>query len=150
MTWIYDWFSFPKEFSVICPNCKSECRGKDKPHTGKLYGDKGPKVITSVTYGSANALFVCSLSCLECGFQNDKLIYWPEDAYWKFNVKGEVLWAWSEEHAKEIFNFLKSKERKPFKFKFTAALLHIPTHFKLSKNRDGALKAIEKKLNENI
>jgi len=155
MTHIYYYFNFPSEFSVECPHCKSECKGNDVSSIRKRWGDKGPKYLSPISLGEDKGAFVCRISCLKCGFQNDRLISWPENAYWKFNVKGKVLWAWSKDHAETIAAFLNSTQRKPFNhagsgFNHITSLYHIPTHFKLAKNRAIAVKQIERKLNESI
>ena len=150
MTYIYQYFQFPAEFSVECPRCKSESRGNDVSTIKKRWGSKGSEYISRTSLGAEKGTFVCNISCLNCGFKNKRLISWPENAYWKFNIKGQVLWAWSRDHAREIALFLKSKERKPFKFRFIASLHHIPKHFKLAKNRDIVIRQIERKLNEGI
>ena len=88
--------------------------------------------------------FKCKVSCLKCGYQsNSTYIKWPEDAYWAFDVKGKVLWAWSIEHALAMRDYLASTDRREEEFGvYRAALMHLPKHFKLSKNRAVAVKSI--------
>ena len=109
MTHIYQRFSFPKIFSVICPKCNKEsscletqitqinANGiKTTYNSGKLNENKGG--------------FQVKLNCIHCGYNKEKNVQCPKEAYWKFNIKGEVLWAWSLEHTKAILKYILSKE----------------------------------------
>jgi len=146
MTYVYDWFGFPNEFSVICPKCRKESVGKDIP---KELNCSAGKSSFSFTENVENGTFECNISCINCGYKGIKNLSWPEDAFWKFDVKGKILWAWSKEHSQEILEYLNSSKRDEFQYKNTAALLHIPKHFKLAKNRSLAVKKIRNELQKN-
>jgi hypothetical protein len=65
-------------------------------------------------------------------------------------VKGKILWAWSLEHTKVLLDYIQSSERDEKTYLgYLAALLHLPTHFKLAKNREAAVKALNKLIMEN-
>ena len=89
--------------------------------------------------------FKCKLSCISCGFNSIQLINWPEDAYWKCDVKGKILWAWSLEHREVLLDYIQSSERNKKAYHgYLAALLHLPTHFKLAKNQEAVIKSLNK------
>ena len=78
------------------------------------------------------------------------MIHWHHDAYWKCEVKGEVLWAWSLEHATVLLDYIQSKERDEKAYtEYLAALWHLPTHFKLAKNREAAVKSLSRLIYSN-
>ncbi len=145
MTTVYQWFSFPEEFQVICPSCGDACRGMDVEQKHKSTNGSVSKVRHSRTEEGSNGSFLCDLSCIQCGYNKQQVISWPEQAYWKFNVKGELLWAWSLEHAQVLLNYFSSGERQEFGTGYASSLLHIPKHFKLAKNRNDVVKAISNK-----
>ena len=142
MTVIYDWFSFPRQFSVKCPRCDKECRGSEVPNikNGTRYKPEG-----------IPEKFECRISCTNCGYQNETAISWPSEAYWTFEIKGKILWAWSVEHAKVILEYIRSGNRQEFQFQsgYAASLYHLPEYFKLAKNREATIKAIENGINKN-
>lgn len=140
MTSVFDWFSFPNSFSVVCPECGNEALGKDiRKDIPVINGTAFMKF----TPGKTRGHFKCDISCLSCGFTGVKMIQWPEDAFWKFNIRGRLLWAWSKEHSAEMLDYLRSSDREVFRYKYFVALLHIPEHFKLAKNRPIVIKKVE-------
>ena len=145
MTHIYEWFHFPKVFSVICPNCDKESNCSEVCMTTNYNGIK--MKINSGKFSEKNGEFVAKLNCTHCGFNKEHQIIWPKDAYWKFNIKGEVLWAWSIDHSKGILEYIISKDREQSS-KYGSSFYHIPKHFKLAKNRDAVVKKIRKAIIE--
>lgn len=140
MTTCYQWFSFPEEFSVVCPRCSRECSSSQLHNT---------KQTLRYELEALPKLFECHLSCLSCGFNAKKLINWPDDAYWKCDVKGETLWAWSLDHTKVLLDYIKSWQRNDKAYPgYFVALLHLPTHFKLAKNREAAIKSLSQLINK--
>ena len=139
MTYIYDWFSFPQYFSVSCPKCGAEARANELPNL-KNVNNQVVRYKPEVVSGA----FKCEVSCLKCGYQSDSTnIHWADDAYWRFDVRGKVLWAWSKEHALTIRDYLASTDRREDEFGiYRISLLHLPKHFKLSKHRTAAVKSI--------
>jgi hypothetical protein len=84
------------------------------------------------------------LMCPACGITRRHLLDWPADAYFTCTVKGELLWAWNREHLLQIRDFIQ-KEHRPGRGT-RGWIGSIPTHFLLAKNRDAAIKAIDKAL----
>ncbi len=141
MTTCYQWFRFPQEFSVACPKCGRESRCNNAPIT------KPKQVGGTIRYIAIAepGVFEGDVSCLDCGFIRRVTIYWPCDAYWKCDVKGKTLWAWSLDHTKVLLDYVKSPQRDEKAYPgYLAALWHLPTHFKLAKNREAAVKSLSK------
>ncbi len=140
MTTCYQWFSFPSEFSVHCPKCKSEARCCKTAWFRKTE-DWG----TTDFIISGQDAFEGHVSCLKCSFTGRIAIHWPQDAYWKCEVKGKILWAWSLEHAKVLLSYIQSSDRDEKSYPgYLASLLHLPTHFKLASNREAATRSLNK------
>ena len=139
MTYIYEWFSFPKNFSVICPNCRGECNASEIKVSEVYNGIK-----MEYNSGKISKDFKAELNCKNCGYRKEKVLNWKKDVYWKFEIKGKVLWAWNLEHSLAILEYIDSKERKQIGGKYSSSLLHIPEFFKLAKNREIVVKKIRK------
>jgi len=142
MTYLYEYFGFPPTYSVKCPDCESECQGKDVHILQKRHS--GTYTVNSHYLIKEKDKFLSDLSCLSCGLNKRVMLSWPEDAYWHCTIKGQVLWAWSRQDVSTILNYLESGERTTLSFK----LLHLPKHFKLAKNRNASVKALKQLLNE--
>lgn len=132
MTYIYEWFSLPDELTVTCPKCGGRAvhrRIRAIKHMAPLIG---------------------KLDCRACFFHDDDVtIEWPASAYFRCEVKGEMLWAWSEEHAYALKDFISSTDRDPKNHPgFGSSLYHVPKHFLLAKQRAAAIKAIDRMLEE--
>lgn len=142
MTYIYEWFSFSEIFSVICPKCNGESDCSDLVIEKKSGGYR-----TYINSGKISKNFQAKVHCKKCGYVKEKLINWERDAYWKFEIKGNVLWAWNIEHAQAILEFIALKDRKQLTSKYALSFLHIPEFFKLAKNREHVIKKIKRALN---
>jgi hypothetical protein len=141
MTHIYQWFSFPQVFSVECAKCKGHAICSNAPIT------KATQVGASISYEAIGepGIFEADISCLNCGFSGRKTIHWPRDAFWKCQVKGKILWAFSLEHANVLLEFIQSSNRNYHDHTgYLASLLHLPKHFKLAKNRKSAVISIKR------
>lgn len=141
MTHCYQWFSFPAEFSVECPKCKENARCTNAPIV-KTRQVGGGTVCEAI---GEPGVFEGEISCLNCGFSGNATIHWPENAFWKCEVKGKTLWAWSLEHAQVLLEFIQSTTRDVHAHPaYASSLLHLPSHFKLAKNRASALAALRR------
>ena len=147
MTYLYQWFSFPKEYSVKCPNCGKESTAKDISYLTQNW--RGKRSVPSYQLSKEEGKFDVKISCLNCGFHKSQSINWPNDAYWKCTIKGQVLWCWSRDHVNDVLEYLTSNQRNAFKYKNTISLLHIPKHFKQAKNRSAAIKSLNVLLRKN-
>ncbi|WP_420572254.1 hypothetical protein [Kordia sp.] len=141
MTHIYQWFSFPKTYAVTCPKCSSKSQGTDLLKEKNLHGIKHYYKPESI-----DGVFTCNITCTSCGYHKETDIQWPRDAYWQFNIHGNILWAWSEAHAAAILAYINAKNRDEFQSEFAASLFRIPAYFKQAKHRELIVKKIRKQL----
>ncbi len=140
MTTCYQWFSFPEKVSVICPQCRGEADCKKAPWLRQ-------ETRWGSTYYVVSELntFDGYVSCLHCGLSKQIQVFWPQDAYWKCDVRGQTLWAWSLEHTKVLLDYIRSSARDEKAYPgYLASLLHLPTHFKLAKHREVSIKSLSK------
>ena len=130
MTTIYQWFSLPARVSVRCPACngkatldRQEPRDNYSPIEGRL-------------------------TCTHCHTTREGVvIQWPDDAFFQCEVRGQLLWAWSAGHARALRDYVQSSKRDPKAYPgFLAALLHLPRHFVVAKNRAATVRALDKLL----
>jgi len=89
---------------------------------------------------------VCT--CGSCGYRAKHEFQWPEDAYYKTEVRGQMLWAWGRDEAEALRAYIASPDRK-----FTGIarthfwfLRHVPKHFLEVKHRTEALKKLDRLL----
>lgn len=143
MTYIYEWFRFPDTFSVICPNCEKESNCSETRINENYNGIK--QQYKSGKISEKKGEFLAKINCIHCGYTNEKHVSWPKDAYWTFDIKGDMLWAWSKGHAEAILEYIISKDREQSS-EYGSSLYHIPKHFKLAKNRDTVVRKIKKRL----
>jgi hypothetical protein len=137
MTYIYQWNGWPKVVNVICPQCGSNATFANPKQIIELKRSKTTPPIKVYTDRHEGYL-----SCLSCGLTKHHEINWPIDAYFKIEVKGNVLWAWDREHVVAIRNYIESKDRVRKPSKYLASLYHIPAVFKLAKNREACVKSL--------
>jgi hypothetical protein len=125
MTHVYQWFSVPQELSVVCPRCASRALVRRR---------------SSADYGQP---LVGNLVCMNCHHNVEAhTVIWPNDAFYRCDVRGHELWAWSEDHARTIREFIDSKTRKAR----SPALLHLPEFFLRAKHREATVKALDRLL----
>jgi hypothetical protein len=123
MTHVYQWHSFQKEVTVVCPRCagKALVRRQDSADLGQA--------------------IVGTLDCMSCHHHvGAHTVIWPNDAFYRCDIRGHELWAWSEDHARAIREFIDSKTRKTR----SPALLHLPEFFLRAKQREAIVKALDR------
>lgn len=89
---------------------------------------------------------VCT--CGSCGYRAKHILRWPENAFYKTEVRGQTLWAWDRDQAEALRAYIASTGRK-----FTGIarthfwfLRHVPKHFLEVKHRTEALKKLDRLL----
>ena len=89
-----------------------------------------------------------TLRCTTCCLKHKRRLCWPEDAYYQCEVRGDRLWAWSEEHAQMLRDFIQCKRRlKPAQeIENQPFLKVIPTKFLVAKNRKSVLQQLNRLL----
>jgi hypothetical protein len=83
------------------------------------------------------------LQCSSCHVAARHRLRWPDDAYWKWQIRGNVLWAWDRKHATAILRFVSAKIRPA---RISPRLRHIPTVFLTAANRDEVVRKIRARL----
>jgi hypothetical protein len=82
--------------------------------------------------------------CPACHSNRKHKLSWPHDAYWQWEIRGEILWAWDKNHAEEILTFVKKVSRPSQR---PSRLWHLPSHFLSAKMRDLVVQKIERSVN---
>jgi hypothetical protein len=118
---------FPSQFKWKAPSASSPYRRGD--------ADNGSGGYPLLTYGLVR--------CAHCHTNKKHKLSWPDDAYWQWDIRGELLWARDRAHAKEILAFVKKAVRPARR---SNSLRHIPSHFLSSKVRDLVVQKMEKSL----
>lgn len=72
------------------------------------------------------------------------VLEWPEDAWWQWSIRGEMLWAWDREHARQILDYVRASDRPPRST--SGALGSLPSFFLSAKIRDAVVKMMARKL----
>jgi len=87
------------------------------------------------------------VKCRRCHHVDVHDISWPDEAYYKWDIRGNTLWACNREHAQVLLAFLGSKERDPSRFPgYVKSLRKLPKEFISAKARDDIVKAITRTL----
>lgn len=68
---------------------------------------------------------------------------WPIDAYWQWEIRGELLWAWDKMHAKIVLDFVRNTARPS---RHSPRLMYIPSHFLSAKVREQVVQKMERSL----
>ena len=85
------------------------------------------------------------LACSGCATRKKHKLIWPNEAYYQIQLGNGVLWAWNRAHFIAMRDFLSSPNLHAPKG-FGYFLKHIPKQFLLKRNRDRAVKHIERLL----
>lgn len=119
---------FPSQFNWKAPSTSNQyLRG------GGENGHGGYPVLT-------NGL----VQCPNCYANEKHKLQWPHDAYWHWDIRGELLWAWDRDHAKAILAYVKRTVRPS---RHSYALRYIPSHFLSAKVRDLVVRKMKQSLN---
>ncbi len=84
------------------------------------------------------------VQCSHCHSNRKHNLNWPADAYWQWEVRGQLLWAWDLNHAQIILKFVKETTRPSRR---SPSLKYIPSHFLSAKVRDLVVQKIERSVN---
>ena len=83
------------------------------------------------------------IQCPRCHSNRKHKLAWPNDAFWQWPIRGELLWAWDKDHAQTILNFVKKTDRPP---RYHDQLKYIPSRFLSGKVRDLVVKKMEQSI----
>ena len=84
------------------------------------------------------------VACGSCTAPFIHTLAWPEDAWWQWSIRGEMLWAWDRKHAEHILAYVRATDRPPRLG--SGPIGSVPTHFLSAKVREKVVKAIERSL----
>lgn len=84
------------------------------------------------------------IQCAHCHTNKKHKLNWPVDAYWQWEVRGQVLWSWDENHARRILAYVKETARPS---RHSYSLKYIPSHFLSAKIRDLVVQKMERSIN---
>lgn len=84
------------------------------------------------------------VQCSHCHSNRKHKLDWPNDAYWQWEIRGELLWAWDKKHAQIILNFVKETARSS---RCSYSLKYIPSHFLSAKVRNLVVQKMERSVN---
>lgn len=85
-------------------------------------------------------------SCSSCIGRFKHHLHWPRDAYYRFDLREGLLWAWSESHVHSLIDFIESKDRDPAKHGNYLFLRHIPKEFLDGRRRHRVVRDLKKGL----
>ncbi|MBC7809897.1 MAG: hypothetical protein H7175_02050 [Burkholderiales bacterium] len=159
----------PAYIQIHCPRCgkrarldesfeftmpqeeKIDTQGKVHRWGGWLVVEKYPNLVPWVTPGSGVSYQHWSrgvVKCPHCHLVAEKALEWPADAFYKWPLRGDlVLWAYNEEHARAILDYVGSKSRKP-SGDYAAHLRKIPKEMLSAKARETLVKQLTASLEE--
>lgn len=79
------------------------------------------------------------VQCGGCHANRKHTLDWPADAYWCWDIRGSMLWAWDMEHARRILGYIGQERRvRPNGYD----LRRIPEEFLSAKVRELVVKRI--------
>lgn len=84
------------------------------------------------------------VSCHKCFSESKHTLDWPNDAYYAIEHKGNLLWAYDKEMMIEIKDYIQTTVRGNLFAIESIIIRHLPTVFKLVRNRDAIVKKINK------
>ena len=84
--------------------------------------------------------------CAACGERARHELNWPDDAWFRCEVRGKTLWAWDRSYAADLREFIASAARDRHTHEHPLFLMHIPGHFLLAKHREAAVKKLQRLL----
>lgn len=86
------------------------------------------------------------VACPACIARRAHTLSWPTEAFYRFELRQGVLWAWSRSTAEAALAFIESKERDATAHGHFLFLRHIPKVFLKAKDRDAIAKRMRRSL----
>jgi len=84
------------------------------------------------------------VQCSHCHSNRKHKLNWPDDAFWQWEIRGELLWAWDKRHARIILDYIKATLRPSRR---SYSLRYIPSHFLSASVRDVIVRKMESSIN---
>ncbi len=139
----------PFEFYSVTAGLSEELSQRAQQWGGWLVVERYPSVIKWVEPGKGVGYEHRRgvIKCLACHNVKAENVSWPDDAYYRWDIRGNTLWACNREHAEVLLAFLGSKERDESHFPgYEKSLRKLPTEFISAKVREDIVKAISRTL----
>ncbi|PRC90797.1 hypothetical protein [Solimicrobium silvestre] len=141
----YEFYSWPEDINVKCPNCGSpilfnavvpDQYVKDEKSGGYLLV---PQSVATKIRGRG--------ACTKCSRQFDR-ISWPEDAHFKFESGGGIVWAWNKEflqvlRARVIGDRVTERQLCMKNGLFHYFLTRLPKYIVVKRHRAGILRKLD-------
>jgi hypothetical protein len=111
--------------------------------------EKFPNVLpwTTPKYGGGYSRKQGVVRCENCHAVYVHDMDWPGDAYYQWNVRGIIFWAWSTEHARVLLQFLSGTDRDASKLGcYRRSLERLPQAVISAKNRDLVVRHLRRAL----
>lgn len=87
------------------------------------------------------------VECINGHFLLTHVLSWPDDAYYRWEIRGVTLWAWSRDHACRLLEFIKAADRNPHHYpRYHRSLRKLPRTVLLAKNRDLVIRKMSRLL----
>ena len=141
----YDYYSRPQNIVCCCPKCGEKVDFSSSRDDG--FPKIGEGVYQVVRLKVPNLLFGKGL-CRKCGL-SIKEVLWPEDSYYKIEVKGGLAWAWNFNYLIILRDRISGKrypDRHYINIDSSALyyLARIPKFVVIKTNREKLIKQIER------
>jgi len=89
------------------------------------------------------------VQCSECVGRFAHTLRWPDDAWYRFELRRGVLWAWSRDYVLALIEYLESDRRDASAHGgYGLFLHHVPSKFLGAKDRDDHVKRLRQLLAE--
>jgi hypothetical protein len=82
--------------------------------------------------------------CGQCHLVAVHRLRWPADAFFRWGVRGSLLWAWHAEHAAVLHDYLAAKVRDPFRYPqpYPKSLQRLPRDVLAARSRERVARQI--------
>lgn len=82
--------------------------------------------------------------CPRCHLAARHRLRWPDDAFFRWNVRGTPLWAWHAEHARVLHDYLAARARDPFRYPYPypKSLQRLPRDVLAARSRERVARQI--------
>ena len=107
-------------FAFVHPrDIAADERERLAPWGGRLVREKFPSVVRWMPPGKGQGWLHHHRGVARCGACHAVVLHelrWPEDAYFQWSVRGVTLYAWHEEHARVLLDYIGSTLRDPNRY----------------------------------
>lgn len=84
--------------------------------------------------------------CENCAGRYKHQLTWPDDAFYQLDHRGQILWAFNNESATELRDYIASEERDRHQYRYGLFLMKVPGTFLTKKARSPVVKKLDELL----